>query len=305
MARMKAWEPIDPKAIAEEEDQLNISEGSEWVKIEEGKNVYRFLPRKKGWRSHLKTVHKHWVRGLPGRDKDFTFVCPRRHLGKQCPECDEADQMQRSTNPVDRDAAGDHWPRSQSVANVIDRSREGDGPLLLGCGKTIFNGLKDIQEDPDDGGDYTNPTEDGFDIIIYRKGKTKNDTEYKVSAARNNSPLSEDEDEMLEWIGAQWELDEVASCLDAAELLKTLKGGSSDRALRGGRRRATRELPPARSSRQTRRYEDDEEEDQPRRRRRRDSDDEPSRRKGRSKLPVPKGRARRSIRDDVDDYDED
>lgn len=295
MGRLKNYVPIDDEArqaIEEEDRELYRTDGTQRAEIKEGRNEFRFIPRKKGMRSHLKTVHVHFVNDVPGRDGVLAFNCPRKMLKppKQCPECEYAKELYQSSNPVDQQQAKDHFPRAQTIANVIDRSREGDGPLVLAFGKVISESLKGILEDE---GDYTNPTDGGFDIVIKRRGK-KLDTRYTVTAARDSSPLSEDDDEAEEWIENQWSLVELSACLGSAAIRAALEGGDT--------RRADRQLPRGRSRTRTRtddvRDDDDASKEGASRRRKRRSRAEDS-----PDIPPARGRrrSRRNIQDDVED----
>ncbi len=105
--------------------------------------------------------------------------------------------------------------------NVIDRALPEAGPRILTFGKTIWKALKQIMEDD---GDYTNPTDTGFDIIINREGTGKNDTEYSVKSHRESTPLHPDPAIAHDWITNQRDLDAYTVLLEPEDLLKQLRG---------------------------------------------------------------------------------
>ncbi|MFQ5472274.1 MAG: hypothetical protein ACE5FA_05240 [Dehalococcoidia bacterium] len=243
MGNLQTYEPMDLSVSDELSKNMGTS-GSEFHKLKPGKNVVRFLPRKKGWRSHVKVVHEHFVNDVPGREGVVRFACPRRMAKGWCPECALADKMKRSDNPIDRESARQHYPSMRIYSNIIDRRNEEAGPKLLTFGRRIWEQLETIARDPDDGGDYTCPTDDGFDVIIKRTGTGRFDTSYEVRPARSNSPLSDDGDEAAEWIDSQWSLDAHASVLPRGKLSALLgieedSGSGNKRALPPGRSRSS------------------------------------------------------------------
>ena len=246
------------KARREElEKELKAGRSNEFMKLKVGKNRVRFLPRDPKWKSHIKIIHEHFVDDIPGKTGSFRFACPRRHgAGARCPECERGDVLRRGNNVVDRERAKDHYPSTRNYSNVIDRSDEGSGPRIITFGSTIFDQLKAIFDDKADGGDYTNPGDEGFDIIITRTGTGKQDTKYAVSAARAQSALSEDQDEADGWMETMWSLDSYSAVLAADKLLDALAGEDS----RGGRARAA--LPAVRSKGRTAQQDIKEEDDE-------------------------------------------
>ena len=236
MSTLKNYAPMDLDAQDELDKEFDKG-GNEFCKLKVGKNVFRCLPRKPDQKSNIVVIHEHFVDDVPGMEgKTFRFACPRRHANQRCPECEKADRMRKSDNPVDRQSAKDHYPTTRAYMNVIDRRDEDAGPKILTFGKSIRTQLKAIEGDQADGGDYTNPLDEGFDIVIKRVGTGQYDTEYTVSAARNNSPLADDEDESEEWIEGQWRLDNYKDVMDPQKLLAALKGEQYSRqALPAGR----------------------------------------------------------------------
>ncbi len=144
------------------DNEMSKSFSAEWMKIKVGKNVVRFLPPPLGSKA-LRMVWEHQL-NLPNGDFR-NFACSRLMAEKACMICRKADQLKATGNPADFDRAKGLFPRKRIYANVIDRSEPEIGPKILAFGVKIWDQLKEIREDEDFGGDFTNP-ETGFDIVI-------------------------------------------------------------------------------------------------------------------------------------------
>ena len=196
------------------------------MKLVEGRNVLRILPPTVGSKSPFHRVWQHYITTDDG--KLVVFECPWRgkHGSERepCPACEEAERLDRSTNPLAQERARRFWPTRRVYANAIDRSCPDDGVKLLVVGKMIYEGLLNLAKDPDAGGDFTHP-ETGFDIIVTRTG-TGMDTRYKVTAARSNSPLSEDDGEADEWLDTMHTLPDTVRGLSYDEIKAVATGGS-------------------------------------------------------------------------------
>lgn len=212
------------------------SKSSEYMKLEDGDNVVRFLPppknapwakRPDGSLSPFKVVHEHFCE-VPGLKHKIRFVCPRMHGGGACPACEEADALIRTGNPFDRDKAKELYPTARTYANVIDRNDEGRGPKVLAMSKTIREGLARVRKRF---GDFTNPTSEGFDIIIERTDKN-NKIEYAVEGDRQGSELGDES-----WLEMQFNLDTYARVQTLDEIKDLLSGntGGNRRQMGGGR----------------------------------------------------------------------
>lgn len=249
MGSIQVWEGMDLDVLDEMDKEVKSATSTEFWKPEVGENVVRFLPKLKGQKSHVKIVYEHFVDDVPGRDGIFRFVCPRNQTkGRQpCPLCDQADTFKKSRNPADHDRAKELYPQMRIYANIIDRSQPELGPRVFAFGKTIWEQLKKIATSKHQGGDYTSPGENGFDVVIDRTGTGKNDTRYTVLPAREDSPLSKDKEQLEQWITGQWALESYAVVLDGPELMNALRGGSPGRggrtALPAGNGRTSRALP--------------------------------------------------------------
>lgn len=227
------YDPLDVNLVDDLDDEIKASGSSEFMKLEVGSNVVRFLPAKASGKPAFKLIHEHFIE-VPGRDKNVRFACARQMLkGKErCPACEAADNFKRGGNPVDRDRAKDYYPQAKFYANVLNRNDEASGPKILAFGKKIWDQLKTIIKDPREGGDVTNPTNKGFDIIIERAGTGKNDTKYTVRPARSDSPLADDPAEAQAIIEKSYDLDYYAAVPLFNDLVAMMAGDG------GGRRAA-------------------------------------------------------------------
>ncbi len=247
MANYGKW---TPEAAAAEEAQAQAEGGSSvsYVKLKVGRNVLRVLPPMIGSASPFHRVYQHYIKDAA--DKLIVFECPNRGKPaddkRPCPACDEAERLDSTGNPLDKERARGMWASRRVYANVIDRADADKGVQVLVMGKTIYEGLLALGRDPEAGGDFTCP-EEGFDVIITRTG-TGMDTRYKVTASRSNSPLSEDEDEAEDWLDDMHELPEVVRGLTYEQILAVASGDALEDASSGSDS-APKALPAGRSSR--------------------------------------------------------
>jgi len=127
---------------------------------------------------------------------------------------------------------------------------------VAACGISIHEARAKIRKDEVAGGDFCNPTAEGFDIVVNRTGKTKNDTEYTVLPARKPSPLGN-----MEWISQQHDLTRIEPIPTTEEIKEMLGVGgdskSQEREING--KSQERQPPPAKP----RRAQDDIEDAQP------------------------------------------
>jgi hypothetical protein len=179
-------------------------------KIEVGENVFRILPPSLscGRNSPFRITAMHFIKGVPGTDKQLVFACPKTELKEPCPACQEADRLARSQAKADRERAFEISAGLRVYACVINRAKPEAGVRVISFGKQIYDQLKTIRKSPRLGGDFTNPFANGFDIIINREGTSQNDTKYKVAADRQASALAATDAEMQEIIDSQPNLEQ-------------------------------------------------------------------------------------------------
>ena len=228
------WGGVDLSAAREQAEEVGASDGGEFLKLSVGKNVVRFLPPVAGAKTCFVIVHEHYI-DVPGAKGPVVSACPRMMAKQPCVVCSRVAELNGSGNPADRDAAYRMRAQKRIYSNVIDRKRPEMGPVILGYGKQIFDQLMGILEDEDAGGDFTNPTDGGCDIVIERVGTSKDDTKYTVRCSRKNSALGD-----MAWIGQQQDiLAKVGQAKATEDLQKYLRGEgaaptSAAKALGGG-----------------------------------------------------------------------
>jgi hypothetical protein len=246
-----AWSAETAEKEFEESQQASGS--ANYFKPKTGKNVLRFLPPAEGRDSPFVVVHQHYIE-VPGGQKAASFNCPRMHKAGRCPACEKAQELRDTGNPADYERAGDFLPRRRVFANVIDRNDPERGVLIFPMGKTIHEQLLSIRKNAEAGGDFTDPSEDGFDIIVEKTGE-KLKTEYKVLTARRSSPLGNDE-----WLDQMHDLEKQARVEPLEEIYKKLGEEPPAAPARSGGRVSTGRAAPQGKGRRT--AEDDAEDDE-------------------------------------------
>ena len=214
----------DAQSAEEELERLNPSD--ELRKLKPGNHRMRFLPGIAGQFKPMVMVQEHWTDDVNG--KRIMFVCPRAHAHRDCPECNVAARLSASENRRDNSRAYDHKPKLAVFSNVIYRPQEELGPRIYRFGKMVYDELVALRQNEDAGGNFTDITKAGFDVIITRTGTGQNDTEYKAAAAREFSPLSANEEEVKRWMAGLNDLRRKARVLDERDLENLLKGRSGD-----------------------------------------------------------------------------
>lgn len=216
------YEPWTPDEIDKEVHDLEAE--SEFLKLKEGSSQLRILPKRIGTstRSPLVKVYQHYL-DVPGLKNALSFNCPRMMARRPCPACKKADELRATGNPADFDAAGEIRASKRVYANVIDRANPERGPVIFAFGKTIHEELMALAHNPE-WGDFSDPTNAGYDIIITRKGTGKRDTRYKVTGARDCSPLSSDAAQMSEWLEMMNDLDRFMRVPSDEDLMRMLPG---------------------------------------------------------------------------------
>lgn len=218
---IQQWGSYEPEAAEAEQQELDKLGGGTFLKLKVGRNVVRILPPKVGQKSPFVITHQHVI-NIPGKENPLSFNCPRMMSKQPCPVCQKAEQLRSTGRQADYDAAGALLPRLRVYSNVIDRANPEAGPRILAMGKTIHEELVGLRNDQDAGGDFTHPF-DGFDIVIKRTGTTKNDTEYDVKPARENSALGD-----LSWIEMQSDNRRFAMVPSLDDIRKLLSGEGLD-----------------------------------------------------------------------------
>ena len=190
MSNLKKFAEFTIEDAEQAEEELAKFGSADFFKPQNGKNVIRFLPALAGEKWAVQ-VMQHFV-DMPGGGKSVGFVCPRVHAKRHCPACEKADRLRASGNPNDAELAKKLAPKPRIFANIIDRKNPEKGVQVFPFPKQVFDQLLAIRKNEEAGGDFTNPGPKGFDIIVQKTGE-KLSTEYKVLAAREETPLGNDE----------------------------------------------------------------------------------------------------------------
>lgn len=214
-----------------------------------GQNVIRFLPPMEGKTSPFVVTYQHWVTTPDGSRRPLN--CARMMAKARCAACEKMEALQKTGNAADYDAANGWKSKLNVMANIIDREDEAKGVQIYSFGKTVLDKLVAIRKDARAGGDFTD-TEDGFDIILSKKGEGMK-TEYDAMASRNSTPLSDDPEQAGLWLDGQYDLDRYKSVPSYDEQL-ALIGGDAAPPMRDVARvnaaglRKPEVLPPARAA---------------------------------------------------------
>jgi hypothetical protein len=212
-------------AEAAQEDEQEAQSDGGYFKFPQGITYLRFLPPLQTWgrKSPWVNTHGHFIE-IPGQKKPVAFNCPRLMVKSACPACAFAERLRASKSPVDQKRADDLKPRFRAFANAVVIGQENKGPQIIGVGTTIYKALAGIRQDSRGGGDYTDPTDSGFEIIIDKTGE-KLDTKYEIRPARESTPLGD-----MGWLMMQKDPINNAIVLEAdeiEELLETAMGASA------------------------------------------------------------------------------
>lgn len=165
-----------------EELKKKSSGDADWMTLEDGDNLVRFLSDDDGNFYH--ETGYHYVK--QGKEK-VAVVCNRLDSNEACYICDVVDALYKSKDKSDKDLAKELSAKARIFFNVIDRT---DGKVkVLGTGNQIFKELLKYFAD-DDWGDLTHPVT-GRDVVINKSGSGL-DTEYSVIPKPNPSKLKED-----------------------------------------------------------------------------------------------------------------
>lgn len=180
-----------------EKEESELSTG-QYGKIKSGLNVLRILPAREGEKWKL-VFYKHFVDvagvGTVG------FICPfHQTKGKRkCKTCDKVKRLQEGSK-VDAAKADRIRAQRKVMFNAVDRKDEDAGPKTYEVGTGIDRALIEIRKV--DGVNFQHPFK-GCDIKILKTGEGRKNTRYKTSAARETTPLHEDEKVMQDWIDNQ------------------------------------------------------------------------------------------------------
>jgi hypothetical protein len=226
MSNLVRYGSYTPEAADSDAARVATITGNVYMELQAGENLVRFIPPKLSMPSPLRVTAMHYVDAIPGLDKKLVFACPRAELKVPCVVCAEVERLSKSPSPSDRERAYKISAGLRVYANVVDRSVPDptQGIKVLSFGKMIHNQLKTIRSNTRLGGDWTDPTESGFDILITREGTGQKDTKYSVAAVRDASPLAGSVEEINYIIENQHDLEKQVTPIIPEELMQFLGG---------------------------------------------------------------------------------
>lgn len=200
-----------------EKEEAEIGSGR-YGKIRPGANRLRILPARPGekWKE---VIYKHFVDIVGAGTVSFTCPMMTTKGKRKCKTCAKVKKLQDSKDKRDNAKADRMRAQRKVMFNAVDRKDEDSGPKTYEVGTGIDKDLIEIRKFQ--GINFQHPT-DGCDVIVVKTGTKRNDTRYKTSAARDTTPLHEDEDVMQEWIENQPSL--VVKLEDDEDIEAKLRG---------------------------------------------------------------------------------
>lgn len=161
-----------------------------YFNAKEGANVIRILPDVGDMEYFYQVVGRHEL-----ADNKWAY-CPNVTSDGElpCPICEFENQLWKSG---DKDGAKKMRVSKKYWMNVIDRSNEDAGPMVMTAGITILQALANLINDPDYGELYD--IKSGFDVTLTKKGKGM-ETRYEVVPKPKVTPLHADPAIVKAWL---------------------------------------------------------------------------------------------------------
>jgi hypothetical protein len=258
----------DEDAANEEKEQESKASGaSAFLIIKPDTTVVaRVIPALSG--SPFKTFFKHFYKD-PTTGKMVSYPCPAKEAGRPCPDCIRAANLMSASIQVDKDLGYKIRAKPRALVNLWIRPTdeelkhaedEGlDTPLGVNKvwevsswvgkkkGKSMHEKLLALKQNARVGGNYTDPSSTGFDLLIERHGAELN-TRYEVYALKTEPcPLLADEQAAIELIeSGQYDLAKFTVPPTDEQVQQILQGNSGPPSggprVGGGTQR--RSLPP-------------------------------------------------------------
>lgn len=191
--------------------------GKGFFSPKQGRSVIRILPEVGNMEYFFQEVGKHQ---FPGNKYVY---CPKfTSAGKlACPVCELVRELYSAGDNASKKLAKNIKLRRMYWMNVINRGDEDSGPLVYTPGVRSFDQISTIIGDPDYG-DITDVAH-GVDLKITRKG-TGIDTDYQINASPRETPLSDDQDLIDQWLEEAKDLSWVEVSDDQDEDAELSKG---------------------------------------------------------------------------------
>jgi len=187
----------------EDMKKRNRSGGGMWSfwKPDVGDTRFRLLPPETpGGTDFFLEVTRHFIKTPDG--KSHAIACNAIHAEDDCYFCEMVEQLKEAG---DKNDAREMRAQTRCIAPIVLRQENGeDETALWTFTVTTMGKITSYMFDAEYEG-LTDPDE-GFDLILSRTGKGRNDTRYDIRASRNRSSIGDESvienrpslDEMLE-----------------------------------------------------------------------------------------------------------
>lgn len=210
MGNLVQYQDWDDEELKEDKKKAEKEKAGKYLRYPaDGRLRVRFLPPRLGEPRFLK-VYEHFFKS--DDDKWIKFVCPEKAGVRDCPICAEVRKLFATGVEADEKRAKDLLAKKNVYANVIDRDDEIFGPKIINLrSKQVGRLFEDENSIRDLKGNFTDPGEKGYDIILTKSGKGFK-TKYDAFDS-DRSPLGD-----MGWIDRQEDLRPLAVVLSGEEL---------------------------------------------------------------------------------------
>ncbi len=209
----------------EDMNEQKRSRGGAFFKFPEDKTRLRIVPAPAGKKWKI-AVMEHFF-DVPGVGS-VKFVCPKHSTkGKRsCKVCTREKKLRSTSSAADEQQANNMRAKRRCYAKAIIRGSEEEGPRMIPFGAQIEGDLTDLRNG---GYNFVDPV-GGCDVIVIKRVANQR-TNYKVVAADkgNACPLSDDTNQMKEWIAENGDLDRFARLYTDEEIDTVLRGEKVER----------------------------------------------------------------------------
>lgn len=181
---------VDLDLIEEDEEELQQEEEERkrrrtFWSPKEGDTTIRVMPPPKGQkRPHVKV----WIHKVKNPNNPSAFpenvVCAAKQANQKCVACERVAELRATGHKADADAAFELSSQHRYFLQIGLVDDPDVGVKVWEFGKKVYTQYLAAMKE----GDITHP-EQGFNLVVKRKGKTKTDTEYTLTVKRRPSPM--------------------------------------------------------------------------------------------------------------------
>mgnify|MGYP001764578478 CR=1 FL=1 len=220
MSDFGGWRGWDDEQMERDAKALKGDDGILKLQAQEEPYIVRFLPAREDEESAIKVLWQHFFE-FPDNGT-FSFNCPKMMARQHCDGCALVERLKESGSSSDEKMAKKFMAKVNVVSRLVLRGDEGFGPRIFRFGRMIFDELKLLRKNPRQGGDFTDPTERGYDIEIMVTGE-KMERRYKIYPGQRG-PLA-DPEQVREWLNMMPSLDGFAKILPPEAIRTGLRLG--------------------------------------------------------------------------------